>query len=142
MAVTLSHFDNITNLTFNSVAIGSTSNLKITQTLHRVEGMDNAVIGGAVSSGVVGRHYAFSFDSNDISGLGAIKTTTTPATLQCTWVPSTTQAGTPMPSTVVALSNCVIDSNGISPETKALGKYTVTGHCLAAASDVDQLTFT
>jgi hypothetical protein len=140
MSVTLSHFDNITNLTLSTTAIGSTSNLKITKTLHRVEGMDNAVIGGAVSSGVVGRHYAFSFESNDISGLMTLNALTTPGSLVCTWVPSTTQAGTPMASVTITLTQCVIDSNGISPETKALGKYVVTGHCLAAASDADQLT--
>jgi hypothetical protein len=142
MSVTLSHFDNITNLTFASTAIGSSSNLKISKAIHRVEGNDNAVVGGPVSSGVVGRHYTFSFESNDISGLMTLNGLTTAGTLQCTWVPSTTQAGTPMPSTVVALSNCVIDSNGISPETKALGKFVVTGHCLAAAADADQLTLT
>lgn len=140
MSVTLSHFDNITNLTFNAVPIGSTSNLKITKTLHRVEGNDNAVLGGAVSSGVVGKHYTFTFESNDISALVGLNTLTTPASLVCTWVPSTTQAGTPMASSTVTLTNCVLDSNGISPETKALGKYVVAGHCLAAAADADQLT--
>jgi hypothetical protein len=139
MSTTLSHFVNIKNTAFGAQSVGSSMNLSITKSIGRVEGTDNLTLSG---DGIVSTHrvrfgYRWSFETEDISALNALNGLTTANNLVTTWIPAETQAGTPMASVLITLKQCVIDSIAIRPETKAIGKYTVSGHCIATSDDSD-----
>lgn len=141
MSVTTnSHFANTKNLTLAGVSLASTSNLRIDKTNTRVEGETNTDLTGSVSTHVIRKVYRWSFDSNDISGLNVVHATTAAGTLSATWIASETQMGTPLPNQQITLTQCVIDSIGANPETKALGKYSVSGHTIATSDDSDNFT--
>lgn len=143
MSVTNSTFSDLKTVSYNDIAIGNVTNVKIAKKLKRVEAQNGGVVSGPISSHVVERNYTLSFDSTDISAYASLFTVVQGHTLSVftgVWIASETQAGTPMPNQQITLSQCIMDDINQSPEMKALGKYTVTAHTMATSDDSDAYT--
>lgn len=137
-----SHFVDVKNVTYNSVAIYSVTSITVSRDIGIIFGQDNGKL-RPVSSHNVSVGDSVTLVAQDIGGAKTAATTGGAHPLVFDWTPASNQLnGSALAEQTVTINNLVWTKSDMTPGVKAIGSWTLSGIVTEMSDASDPVVYT